>query len=81
MNEIENYFQYLTLNDFQFVAPAAGLPTLLNEKRPRKPLFMVNIRREGELVGREDVMARLTSSLSQEDRHNRIALVALGGMG
>lgn len=81
MNEIENYFQYLTLNDFQSVTPAAGPPILPNEKELRKPLFMVNTHREGKLVGREDVMARLTSSLSQEDQHNRVALVALGGMG
>lgn len=81
VNEIENYFQYLTLNDFQPVKPAGGSLLPPNEKEPQKPLFMVNISREGELIGREDIMARLTDGLSREDQHNRVALVALGGMG
>ncbi|KAK2761543.1 hypothetical protein FQN54_001371 [Arachnomyces sp. PD_36] len=81
LNEIESYFQYLELNDFHPVKPASDTLPLPSAKEPWKPLFVVNIRREGDLIGREDVMERITDSLSHEDKHNRIAIVALGGLG
>ncbi|KAL2787495.1 hypothetical protein BJX66DRAFT_310736 [Aspergillus keveii] len=45
-----------------------------------KPIFMVDILRDNSLIGREDVMQFLENKLSPE-RHNRVALVALGGIG
>ena len=81
VDEIEKYFLYLMLNDFQSAKPVGGSLLLPNAEESQKPLFMVNIHREGELVGRGDIMARLTDNLSREDHHNRISLVALGGMG
>jgi nucleoside phosphorylase len=52
----------------------------LVEKPAVKPIFMVDILRDNSLIGRDDVMKFLESKLSQE-RHNRVALVALGGVG
>ena len=84
VDEIEKYFLYLMLNDFQPVKPAVDprlLPPAKEDEGLQKPLFMVNIHRDGKLVGRDDIMTRLTDGLSQDDQHNRLAVVALGGMG
>ncbi|KAL2844078.1 hypothetical protein BJY01DRAFT_248323 [Aspergillus pseudoustus] len=45
-----------------------------------KPVFIVDIIRDNTLIGQEDVMQFLTEKLSP-DGHNRVSLVALGGMG
>ncbi|KAL3478522.1 hypothetical protein BJX99DRAFT_256418 [Aspergillus californicus] len=51
----------------------------LNEGPP-EPIFMVGITRDDSLIGREDIMASIGKMLSTSG-HNRVALVALGGIG
>lgn len=46
-----------------------------------KPHFLVKVQRDDDFVGRTDVIDRLNSLLSPVDKHNRVALIALGGMG
>jgi hypothetical protein len=46
-----------------------------------KPHFLVNVQRDDELVGRQDVIAQLNVLITPVERHNRVALVAMGGMG
>jgi nucleoside phosphorylase len=48
---------------------------------PAKPVFMVGITRDDEFIGRQDDMEFLIEKLSTEGTHNRVALVALGGIG
>lgn len=48
---------------------------------PAKPVFMVEIMRDGEFIGRQDEMNFLVEKLSTEGTHNRVALVGLGGIG
>lgn len=84
VDEIEKYFLYLMLSDFQPAKPAVD-PLLMSvvkrDESLRKPLFVVSIHQDGKLIGRENVMARLADGLSQENQHNRLAVVGLGGMG
>lgn len=84
VEEIEKYFLYLMLSDFQPAKPVADPLLLSAVKREAglpKPLFMANIHQEGKLIGREGVMVRLEDGLSRENQHNRLAIVGLGGMG
>jgi hypothetical protein len=46
-----------------------------------KPQYLVKIQRNNDFVGRKDVMDCLNALLSPLDKHNRVALGALGGMG
>ncbi|KAJ0422732.1 hypothetical protein BJY00DRAFT_310746 [Aspergillus carlsbadensis] len=50
------------------------------ERPQAKPIFMVETMPDNRLIGRENVMQFLEEKLSLE-RHNRVALVALGGIG
>lgn len=47
----------------------------------QKPHFLVNVQRDDDFVGRQDIMSRLNALVNPVERHNRVALVALGGMG
>ncbi|KAJ0418495.1 hypothetical protein BJY00DRAFT_287578, partial [Aspergillus carlsbadensis] len=50
------------------------------QKPQARPIFMVDTVRSNKLVGREDVMQFVEDRLSAEE-NNKVALVALGGIG
>ena len=56
-------------------------------EQPEEPLpksqthFVVPVQWADDFTGREEVMVYLDSRLCLEDRHSRVALVGLGGMG
>ena len=84
MTGIETDMKYLEWNDFPSRIEALTVTDDLSSLRilrPSKPLFMVGITRDDEFVGRRDAMERLTDKFSTGGTNNRIALVALGGMG
>ncbi|KAI9743760.1 MAG: hypothetical protein M1818_002493 [Claussenomyces sp. TS43310] len=84
MNGIEKDMQWLKWNDFHPVTQTPFLPgnmSAVEDSPPKKTHFMVGISGDDEFIGREDLMKRVTEKLSTEGTHNRLALVALGGMG
>ncbi len=55
--------------------------TSLEAPAKPSPHYLVKIQRDDDFVGRENVMDRLNTLLSSKSTHNRVALVALGGVG
>jgi hypothetical protein len=64
----------------ELVSAAMG-GTSLEGSAKLKPLYLVKIQRDDGFIGRKDEMDRLGVLLSPMDKHNRVALVALGGRG
>lgn len=64
----------------ELVSAAMGGTSLEGSAKPM-PHYLVKIQRDDDFVGRKDVMDQLDVLLYPKDKHNRVALVALGGMG